>query len=146
MTRSAPIRRTSRSKAGEQIGWFEGEAGKSVAFDLRMQCSSRTNSFINQARYASSPGASGELHAVYPYDFYSGAQRQRWLAKLGAPSGDPVAGTACGTISQGEAGSAQGMWFFTDAQVNQLTDRGETWNEGLSAGKDQSVGSTPAPR
>jgi hypothetical protein len=69
MTRSAPIRRTSRSKAGEQIGWFEGEAG-----------------------------------------------------------------------------SAQGMWFFTDAQVNQLTDRGETWNEGLSAGKDQSVGSTPAPR
>lgn len=128
----------TRIKAGEQIGWFEGEAGKSVAFDLRMEDSSRTNSFINQARFASSPGASGELHAVCPYDFYSGAQRQRWLAKLGAPSADPVAGTACGTISQGEAGSAQGMWFFKDAQVNQLTYRGETWNEGMPAGQYQS--------
>ncbi len=150
----------TRIKAGEQIGWFQGEAGKSVAFDLRMEDSSRTNSFINQARFASSPGASGELHAVCPYDFYSGTQRQRWLAKLGAPSSDPVAGTACGTISQGETGSAQGMWFFKDAQVNQLTYRGETWNEGMPVGQYQSqiafsvdpigpsasVGSTPAPR
>jgi len=128
----------TRIKAGEQIGWFQGEAGKSVAFDLRMEDSSHTNSFINQNRFTSSPGASGELHAVCPYDFYSGTQRQRWLAKLGAPSSDPVPGTPCGVVSQGEAGSAQGMWFFKDAKVNELTYRGTTWNDGMPAGQYQS--------
>jgi invasion protein IalB len=125
-------------KAGEQIGWFEGEAGKSVAFDFRVEDLRHTNSFINQSRFTSSPGASGELRAVCPYDFYAGAQRERWLAKLGAPSSDPIPGTACGTISQGKAGTAQGMWFFSDAKVNELTYRGETWNEGMAAGQYQS--------
>ena len=125
-------------KAGEQIGWFQGEAGKSVAFDLRVEDSSRTNTFINQARFTSSPGASGELYAVCPYDFYAGAQRERWLAKLGAPSTDPVPGTPCGTISQGKVGTAQGMWFFSDAKVNSLTYRGETWNDGMPGGQYQS--------
>ena len=117
-------------KAGEQIGWYEGEAGKSVAFDFRVEDSRHTNTFINQARFTSSPGASGELHAVCPYDFYAGAQRASWLAKLGAPSSDPVPGTTCGTISQGAAGTAEGMWFFADAKVNELTYRGRTWSQG----------------
>lgn len=125
-------------KAGEQIGWFMGEAGKSVAFDFRVEDGSRTNTFINQARFTSSPGASGELRAVCPYDFYTGAQRTRWLAKLGAPSSDPLPGTPCGTISQGAAGTAQGMWFFADAKVNELTYRGQTWNDGVVAGEYQS--------
>ena len=125
-------------KAGEQIGWFEGEAGKSVAFDFRVEDSTRTNTFINQARFVSSPGASGELHAVCPYDFYVGTQRATWLAKLGAPSGDPVPGTPCGTISQGAAGTAKGMWFFANAKVNELTYLGRTWNDGVPAGEYQS--------
>jgi len=128
----------TRVKAGEQIGWFQGEAGKSVAFDLRVEDASRTNTFINQARFASSPDASGELHAVCPYDFYAGAQRERSLSKLGAPSGNPVSGTACGTINQGTAGTAQGMWFFADAKVNDLTYRGDTWSDGIPAGQYQS--------
>jgi hypothetical protein len=49
-----------------------------------------------------------------------------------------VPGTPCGTISQGKAGTAQGMWFFSDAKVNSLTYRGETWNEGMPAGQYQS--------
>jgi hypothetical protein len=125
-------------KAGQQIGWFQGEAGKSVAFDFRVEDSSRTNTFINQSRFTSSPGASGELRAVCPYDFYVGAQRDRWLAKLGAPSSEPIPGTSCGTISQGTAGTAQGMWFFENAKVNDLTYRGETWDEGMAAGQYQS--------
>jgi hypothetical protein len=127
-------------KAGEQIGWFEGEAGRSVAFDFRVEDSSRTNTFINQTRFTASPGASGELHAVCPYDFYAGAQRDSWLAKLGAPSSDPVPGTTCGTISQGTPGTAEGMWFFADAKVNELTYQGLTWSEGdvPNAGEYQS--------
>jgi hypothetical protein len=132
-----PVTATS-IKAGEQIGWFQGEAGKSVAFDFRLEEPSRTNSFIHQSRFTSSSGASGELHDFCPYDLYAGAQRNRWLAKLGAPSGDPVPGTACGTISQGKVGTAQGIWFFNDAKVNELTYRGDTWNEGMPAGQYQS--------
>ena len=30
------------------------------------------------------------------------------------------------------------MWFFSDAKVNSLTYRGETWNEGMPAGQYQS--------
>lgn len=125
-------------KAGEQIGWFRGEAGKSVAFDFRVEDANHTNTFINQARFTSSPGASGELRAVCPYNFYAGEQRARWLAKLGAPSSDPVAGTTCGEISQGTAGTAQGIWFFDDAKVNDFTYRGETWDEGKPGGQYQS--------
>lgn len=125
-------------KAGDQIGWFQGEAGRSVAFDFRVEDAFHTNTFINQARFTSSRGASGELHAVCPYDFYAGAQRERWLSKLGAPSSDPVPGTPCGTISQGKAGTAQGIWFFADAKVNELTYRGNTWSDGMPAGQYQS--------
>ncbi len=127
-------------KAGEQIGWFEGEAGKSVAFDFRVEDSQYTNSFINQQRFANSPEASGELHAVCPYDFYAGEQRARWLSLLGAPSSDPVPGTPCGPISQGAAGTAQGMWFLPEAKVNDLTYRGQTWAQSdvASAGQYQS--------
>ncbi|MBM3690066.1 MAG: hypothetical protein FJW80_10540 [Actinobacteria bacterium] len=132
-----PVARTP-VKAGTQIGWFEGEAGKSVAFDFRVEDSAHTNSFINQQRFDNSPGARGELHAICPYDLYVGAQRDRWLAKLGAPSSNPVPGTPCGVISQGKAGSAQGLWFFRDAKVNEFTYRGDTWSEGLPAGQYQS--------
>ena len=125
-------------KAGEQIGWFEGEAGRSVAFDFRVEDAQHLNTFINQARFTSSPGASGELHAMCPYDFYVGDQRERWLAKLGAPSSNPIPGTSCGTVSQGKAGTAQGMWFFAEAKVNDLTYRGATWNQGFPAGQYQS--------
>lgn len=125
-------------KAGEPIGWFTGEAGRSVAFDFRVEDMRNANSFINQQRFDSSSGASGELRALCPYDFYVGAQRDRWLAMLGAPSSDPVPGTTCGTMSQGKAGTAEGMWFFADAKVNDLTYRGHTWSEGMPAGQYQS--------
>jgi len=125
-------------KAGEQLGWYQGEAGRSVAFDFRVQDARHRNTFINQQRFDSSPGASGELTAICPYDLYVGSQRERWLAKLGAPSGDPVPGTTCGTISQGKAGTALGMWFFADAKVNNLTYRGQTWTAGWAAGQYQS--------
>lgn len=128
----------TRIKAGEQIGWYEGEAGRSVAFDFRVQDARHRNTFINQQRFDSSPGASAELTAICPYDLYVGAQRERWLAKLGAPSSEPVPGTSCGTISQGQAGTAQGMWFFADAKVNELTYRGQTWGTGRPAGQYQS--------
>jgi len=128
----------TRIRAGEQIGWYQGEAGRSVAFDFRVQDSHHRNTFINQQRFDTSPGANGELQAVCPYDFYVGAQRERWLAKLGAPSSDPTPGTSCGTIAQGTAGTAQGMWFFTDAKVNELTYRGDTWSTSMPAGQYQS--------
>jgi len=131
------VRRTP-VKAGEQIGWFTGESGRSVAFDFRVEDAAHTNTFINQQRFVTSPGASGELRAVCPYDFYTGAQRDRWLAKLGAPSSDPVPGTSCGVISQGARGTAEGMWFFADAKVNEFTYRGQTWNEGIPGGQYQS--------
>ena len=47
-------------------------------------------------------------------------------------------GTTCGTISQGKAGTALGMWFFADAKVNNLTYRGQTWTAGWAAGQYQS--------
>ena len=128
----------TRIKAGEQIGWYEGEAGRSVAFDFRVQDAMHRNQFINQKRFENSPGADGELYAVCPYDFYAGAQRERWLAKLGAPSSDPIPGTRCGTVTQGRAGTAEGMWFFADAKVNDLTYRGETWSGAMPAGQYQS--------
>ena len=41
------------------------------------------------------------------------------MAKLGAPGSDPIPGTTCGTISEGVAGTAEGMWFISP---NTLTD------------------------
>ena len=42
-----------------------------------------------------------------------------------------------GAAGEGKVGTAQGMWFFSDAKVNSLTYRGETWNEGMPAGQYQ---------
>lgn len=127
----------TKIRAGDQIGWYKG-GGPSVAFDFRVQDNSNLNRFINEKRFTSSSFASGELHAICPYSLYTGAQRDRWLARLGSPSGDPVPGTQCGEITQGTAGTAQGMWFFSDAKVNELTYRGSTWDQGLPAGQYQS--------
>lgn len=127
----------TKLRAGEQIGWFKS-GGTSVAFDFRVEDKSRVNSFINEKRFRDSLYASGELHAICPYSLYTGDQRERWLARLGAPSSDPVPGTTCGVIAQGTPGTAQGMWFFPDAKVNELTYRGLTWEQGLPAGQYQS--------
>ena len=101
-------------KAGEQIGWYLlGE--NSVAFDFWVDDASITNSFIVQSHYASS----NALHSVCPYSFYTAEKKAIWLAKLGAPGSDPIPGTTCGTISEGVAGTAEGMWFISP---NTLTD------------------------
>jgi len=127
----------TKIRAGEQIGWFKS-GGTSVAFDFRVEDSSHINSFINEKRFMDAPMARGELHAICPYSLYVGAQRERWLARLGAPSSQPVPGTECGTITQGTRATAQGMWFFPDAKVNETTFRGLTWDQGVPGGQYQS--------
>lgn len=104
-------------KAGQRIGWYTVEPPNSVAFDVWVNDARRTNDYISPARFA----GSNTLHAVCPWDLYSGAKRQRWLALLGAPSSAPVPGTGCGTVSQGTSGTAQGMWFLPGAIVDALT-------------------------
>lgn len=94
-------------KAGEQIGWYKlGE--NSVAFDFWVDNQAHTNDFIVPSHFATS----NALHSVCPYDFYTPAKKAAWLAKLGAPGSDPVPGTTCGVVTEGEPGTADGMWFI----------------------------------
>ncbi len=103
--------------AGEQIGWYElGE--NSVAFDFWVDNQAHTNSFIVPSHFATS----NYLHSVCPYDFYIPNKKAIWLAKLGGEDGNPVAGTDCGVVNQGLAGTADGMWFVSpDTKTDQLT-------------------------
>jgi len=125
----------TRIAAGEQIGWYEGEAGRSVAFDFRVEDrSQQPNVFINQSRFESSPMASGELYAKCPYDYYSEALKSIWMSKLGSAGGTVVPGTPCGTLSQGTPGTAHGLWFRPGAQVNNLTFEGTAFSDPTSVG------------
>ena len=101
-------------KAGEQIGWYKlGE--NSVAFDFWVDNLAHTNDFIVASHFASS----NALHSVCPYDLYTPAKKTVWLAKLGAPGSDPVPGTSCGVVTEGLAGTADGMWFISsDTQTD----------------------------
>lgn len=107
--------------AGEQFGWYQGEAGRSVAFDFRVEDSANKNQFINQARFEASPLASGELFAKCPFDYFIEPLKSMWLGKLGSSSGVVVPGTPCGKPTQGVNGTANGMWFLPNAKVNSLT-------------------------
>lgn len=109
--------RPVKVKAGQQIGWYTVDPPSSVAFDVWVNDQRRTNDFITPSRFS----GSNALHAVCPWDYYSGAQRQRWLALLGAPSSTPVPGTGCGGVTQGAAGTAHGMWFLPGATIDALT-------------------------
>ncbi len=103
--------------AGEQIGWYQlGE--NSVAFDFWVDNQTHTNSFIVPSHFA----ASNALHSVCPYNFYTPALQAIWLAKLGGEDGTPVPGTTCGVVTQGVAGTADGMWFVSPTtKTDQLT-------------------------
>lgn len=104
-------------KAGEQIGWYKlGE--NSVAFDFWVDNQAHTNDFIVASHFADS----NAVHSVCPYDFYTSAKKDAWLAKLGAPGSDPVPGTTCGVVTEGLSGTADGMWFISpDTQTDHLT-------------------------
>ena len=115
--------------AGDQIGWFQGEAGRSVAFDFRVEDELNKNSFINQSRFESSPNGRGELHAKCPYDYYVEPLRSQWLAKLGSAGGVVVPGTPCGKPSQGVSGTANGLWFLPNAKVNDLKFEGASFGD-----------------
>ena len=115
--------------AGDQIGWFQGEAGRSVAFDFRVEDELSKNSFINQSRFESSPNGRGELHAKCPYDYYVEPLRSQWLAKLGSAGGVVVPGTPCGKPSQGVSGTANGLWFLPNAKVNDLKFEGASFGD-----------------
>lgn len=129
----------TRVAAGEQIGWYEGEAGRSVAFDFRVEDSNKKNSFINQTRFEKSDKASGELYAKCGYDYYVEPLKSVWMAKLGGGEG-PVPGTRCGLPSQGTAGTASGMWFLPGAKVNETTYSGLSFSDPMvgPAGQYQS--------
>ncbi len=109
-----PVKSTS-VKAGEQIGWYK-LGDNSVAFDFWVDNEAHTNDFIIASHFASS----NALHSVCPYNFYTQAKKVIWLAKLGAPGSDPIPGTQCGIVTQGSAGTADGMWFIAPDTV---TDR-----------------------
>ena len=119
----------TRVRAGQQVGWFVGEAGRSVAFDFRVEDRSRKNTFLNQRRFDQSPSASGELYATCPYDYYVEPLKTQWLAKMGSASGMVVPGTPCGRLNQGTAGTAHGMWFLGAAKVNELTFQGTAFSD-----------------
>lgn len=107
----------TRIRAGEQIGWYKlGE--NSVAFDFWVDNEAHANDFIVASHFASS----NALHSVCPYDLYIPVKRDAWLAKLGAPGSDPVPGTSCGVVTEGLAGTADGMWFIgQDTITDHLT-------------------------
>jgi len=115
--------------AGDQIGWFQGEAGRSIAFDFVVADELNKNSFINQSRFESSPNGRGELHAKCPYDYYVEPLRSDWLAKLGSGGGVVVPGTPCGKPSQGVSGTANGFWFLPNAKVNDLKFEGASFGD-----------------
>lgn len=120
---------STRVSAGDQIGWFQGEAGKSVAFDFRVEDELNKNSFLNQARFETSPNGSGELRAKCPYEYYVEPLRTQWMAKLGSAGGVVVPGTPCGKPSQGVSGTASGFWFLPNAKVNDLTFEGASFSD-----------------
>lgn len=103
--------------AGEQIGWYElGE--NSVAFDFWVDNQAYTDQFIVPSHFATQDG----FHSVCPYDFYTPEKRSIWLSKMGGNDGIPVAGTDCGVVNQGQAGTVDGLWFATpNTKVDQLT-------------------------
>jgi hypothetical protein len=103
---TAPVK-SLKITAGEQIGGYVPGGADGVAFDFWVDNAKVTNTFITPARYAHS----NYLHAVCPYDLYTQPLRDTWLAKLGSQSSGVVAGTPCGTVSQGRLGTAQGQWF-----------------------------------
>ncbi|HUW88398.1 MAG TPA: hypothetical protein VMW30_08510 [Candidatus Paceibacterota bacterium] len=104
-------------KAGEQIGWYKlGE--DSVAFDFWVDNETHTNNFIVPSHFAES----NALHSVCPYGFYTPDRKALWLAKLGAPGSDPISGTACGVVTEGVEGTADGMWFISpNTKTDHLT-------------------------
>ncbi|MEI9907359.1 MAG: hypothetical protein WDO06_05080 [Actinomycetota bacterium] len=95
-------------EAGEQLGWYK-LGDKSVAFDFWVDDAEHTNQFIDAKHFANS----NTLHSVCPYDFYTPTKKQIWLSKLGAPGSNPIPGTSCGVVSQGDVGTADGMWFIS---------------------------------
>ena len=93
---------------GEQVGYYlPSNDGDGVSFDFWVNDAAVTNSFISPARYV----GTNYVHAVCPYQFYVEPLRSVWYAKLGTQGGVAVPGTACGTVRQGNLGTAQGQWF-----------------------------------
>lgn len=107
----------TKVSAGEEIAYYV-RGFRSVAFDFWVDDANHTNSFITPQRY----GNSNYLHAVCPYSFYVEPLRSTWLAKLGTQSGLAVPGTPCGTVSQGQLGTAQGQWFLDKNPATGLAD------------------------
>jgi hypothetical protein len=95
-----------RFEAGDKIGEYV-HGPTSVAFDFIVSDNAVTNDFATPARYATS----NILHVICPYRYYTPELRASFEALLGAPGGEPIAGTDCGDVAIDTLGAIAGQWF-----------------------------------
>lgn len=95
-------------RAGETFGWYQ-RGLNSVAFDVIAHDRNTHNRFSNQLRYDT--GGSNLLDIVCPWTLFTPTKRDAYLNVVGAPTGQRVAGTGCGSVERDVAGTPAGQWF-----------------------------------
>lgn len=110
-SRSAPepVAQTVEFKAGEVIGYYI-KGNLSIAFDFIVNDLRVTNQFLNQRRYEAQ--MSNILNIICPYDLYSPAVRDTFLALVADAGGTPFPEYGCGQISRDVRGTLAGQWFL----------------------------------
>lgn len=96
-------------RAGDFIGYFIPGAGV-ASFDFMAYDASVVNQFANQARHEYGHG-DALLHAICPYDFYAGEQKEAYYSLIGGRSAASQ-GKECGPINRDFPGTISGLWFL----------------------------------
>ncbi len=94
-------------EAGEPFGAYV-HGLNSVAFDFIVKDDDVTNSFHTPERYENS----NLLHIICPYSYYAPELRSEFEALLGAPGGEPVPETDCGSVAIDTPNALAGQWFL----------------------------------
>ncbi|MCP6719822.1 MAG: hypothetical protein KJI72_00650 [Patescibacteria group bacterium] len=112
-------------EAGDLIAYFiQDSAGPGIDFivhDINV-----VNQFANQERQEAGRG-SNLLHAVCPYDFYSGEKKEAYYNLIGGGGGTLFEVQECGPVSRDFPGTISGQWFL-DKEV--LTSFYEYYQDG----------------
>lgn len=107
-------------KAGELIARTRGTK---VAhnWNIYVTDTTHTNTFMNQARFATGGAGDRLIHGVCPFDYYDDSLKSQFLALMGYSEAGQSA--TCGNVSRDKAGTAAGQWFLDQDSASGLQEK-----------------------